>query len=190
MSQRFWNRPVLLVFLGLGLGLLVGIGMMIGTWTALHSSQRAEVMIPPALLHATATHSGESMAIATGPIDEDVEGLFILDYLTGDLQCFVLNPRTYAWGGIFRYNVTQDLGVETGKRPNFAMVTGATNFLRGSAARGVPALSVVYVMDANTGNFAAYGIQWDRTAARAGTPQKGTLTRVAVGRGRALEIRD
>jgi hypothetical protein len=47
MSQRFRNRPVLLVLLGLGLGLLVGIGMMVGTLTAVSSSQNAELMLPP-----------------------------------------------------------------------------------------------------------------------------------------------
>ncbi len=190
MSQRFRNRPILLVLLGLGLGLLVGIGMMVGALTAVSSSQNAELMIPPTLLHATASHSGESMAIATGQIDDDVEGVFVLDYLTGDLQCYVLNPRTFSWGGIFRYNVVQDLGVEPGKKPNFAMVTGGINFLRGSASRAVPAHSVVYVLDANSGNFAAYGVQWDRTAARGGAPQKGTLARIATGKARALEIRD
>ncbi len=32
------------------------------------------------------------MAIATGPIDDDSEGVFFLDYLTGDLQCWFYYP--------------------------------------------------------------------------------------------------
>jgi hypothetical protein len=190
MLKRFRNRPVLFVLFGLGLGLLVGLGMMIGTLTALTSQQSVGLTLPPTLLHATASHSGESMAIATGQIDEEVEGVFILDYLTGDLQCYVLNPRTYTWGGVFKANVVQDLGVEQGKKPNFAMVTGGVNFLRGSASRAVPGMSVVYVIDANTGNFAAYGLQWDRTASRGGVPQQGVLARLAVGKARSVEIRD
>jgi hypothetical protein len=164
--------------------------LMVGTMVALSHSPPTSLALPPTLLHATASHSGESMALATGQIDDDVEGVFILDYLTGDLYCYVLNPRTSQWGGFFRHNVVQDLAVEPGKKPSFAMVTGGINFLRGSAARTVPGLCVVYVLDANTGNFAAYGVQWDRTAARAGTPQKGPLVRIAVGKARALEIRD
>jgi sulfur carrier protein len=65
--------------------------------------------------------------------------------------------------------VVRDLGIEQGKKPNYAMVTGTVVFQRGTAARAVPALCAVYVADANTGNFAAYGLPWDRTAARSGS---------------------
>jgi hypothetical protein len=190
MFKRFRNRPVLFVLLGLGLGLLVGVGMMVGTLTALTHQSAVALTAPPTLLHASASHSGESLALATGQIDDDVEGLFILDYLTGDLQCYVMNPRTQACGGIFKYNVVRDLGIEQGKKPNYAMVTGTVVFQRGTAARAVPALCAVYVADANTGNFAAYGLPWDRTAARSGVPQQGTFALLGVGKARALEIRE
>ncbi|MCL4207572.1 MAG: hypothetical protein KJ000_34235 [Pirellulaceae bacterium] len=190
MLKRFGNRPFLFVLLGLGLGLLVGVGMMVGTLTALTHQPVVSLTPPPTLLHATGSHSGESMALATGQIDEDVEGLFVLDYLTGDLQCYVMNPRTFTWGGVFKYNVVRDLGIEQGKKPNYAMVTGAVVFQRGAAARQTPALCAVYVADANTGNFAAYGLGWDRTAARGGVPQQGTLSLLGVGKARTLEIRE
>ena len=190
MFKRFRNRPVLFVLLGLGLGLLVGVGMMVGTLTALTNQSAVALTVPPTLLHASASHSGDSMALATGPIDSDAEGLFILDYLTGDLQCFVINPRTGQWGGMFKYNVIQDLGVEQGKKPNFAMVTGHADFQRGAATAATPALCAVYVADANTGNFAAYGLMWNRTMARSAALQTGTLIRLGVGKARALEIRE
>ena len=35
-----------------------------------------------------------------GPqVDDDVEGLYTLDFVTGDLQCFVINPRNGQFGG-------------------------------------------------------------------------------------------
>jgi hypothetical protein len=52
MFKRFRNRPVLFVLLGLGLGLLVGVGMMIGTLTALTSQSAVALTAPPTLLHA------------------------------------------------------------------------------------------------------------------------------------------
>ncbi len=196
MSQHFRNRPVLLVLLGLGLGLLVGIGMMVGTLTAVNRPQNAELMLPPSLLHAAASHGGETMAIATGPIDEDVEGLYILDFLTGDLHCYVLNPRMFtqprasAWITSTKHNVVNDLGVQQGKKPDFAMVTGVVNFQRQPGNPLAPAQSAVYVLDVNSGNFAAYGVMWNRTAARAGVAQQAVWRPLAAGKGRALEIRD
>jgi hypothetical protein len=127
--------------------------------------------------------------MATGPIDEEVEGLFTLDYLTGELQCFVINPRNYQWGGVFKANVVSDLGVQQGKKPNYVMVTGMANFQRGAAANA-PAMCAVYVADANTGNFVAYGLSWNRTMARGMAPQAGALVKLGVGKARSLEIRE
>ena len=189
MLRRFRVRPVFLVLLGLGMGLLVGVGMMLGTLTALTSQQDTSLTFPETLLHATASHSGESMAMATGPIDADVEGLFILDYLTGELQCHVIYPRNGTFGGVFRYNVLQDLGVQQGKKPDYVMVTGAADFQRGGAASS-PAMCAVYVADANTGNFAAYSLMWNRTMYRGGAPQQGTFVPLGVGKARTIEIRE
>jgi hypothetical protein len=91
---------------------------------------------------------------------------------------------------MFKYNVIQDLGVEQGKKPNFAMVTGNADFQRGASTAATPALCAVYVADANTGNFAAYGLMWNRTMARSAALQTGTFVRLGVGKARALEIRE
>ncbi len=42
--------------------------------------------MPETVLNASASHGGETFAMATGPVDADVEGLFMLDFLTGELQ--------------------------------------------------------------------------------------------------------
>jgi hypothetical protein len=176
---------------GLSIGLLVGVGMMIGTLTTIYHGPTSEIQVPETILHATASHSGETFAMATGLIDTDVEGLFTLDYLTGDLKCWVLNPRApqVGWVGAFQHNVIADLGVQQGKDPSYVMVTGQANFQRGGAATS-PASCAVYVADANTGNFAAYTIMWNRTLARAGTLQTGMFTPILSGKARTLEIRD
>jgi hypothetical protein len=129
--------------------------------------------------------------MATGLIDTDVEGLFTLDYLTGDLKCWVLNPRApqAGWMGAFQRNIIADLGVQQGKDPNYVLVTGQANFRQGAATVS-PASCAVFVADANTGNFAAYTVMWNRTMARSGAPQRGDITPIASGKARTLEIRD
>jgi len=189
MLRHLHKQSTWMLLVGLAMGLLVGVGMMIGMLAAVRSIPASGSPLAETLLHATASHSGKSMAMATGPIDEEVEGVFILDYLTGDLQCYVINARfPTQWSGMFKYNVIQDLGVEQGKDPNYVMVTGQTQFVRGSGV-ATPAMCTLYVMDANSGNFAAYGLAWNRTAARGPQTQTGTLTRLQQGKARTLEIR-
>jgi hypothetical protein len=142
---------------------------------------------PQVPLRAMATHGSETMAIATGLIDEG-EGLFVLDYVTGDLFCFVLNPRANSkFNARYHANVVSVLGVEQGKKPNFVMVTGGMDFLRG-AALARPGNCVVYVADTITGNFAAWGVPWNRTSAQQGRPQQGALVLLDVGKARNLEV--
>ncbi len=189
MLQQMRKQSTWMLLAGLAMGLLIGVGMMVGTLVAVRSAPSAGLTLPETLLHATASHSGKSMAMATGLVDEEVEGLFILDYLTGDLQCYIINPRyPTQWSGLYKYNVLRDLGAEQGKEPNYVMVTGQTQFVRGTSA-ATPALCVVYVMDANSGNFAAYGLGWNRTAFRSPQVQTGTLTLLQAGKARTLEIR-
>ncbi len=189
MLRHLRTHSAWMLLAGLAMGLLVGVGMMIGTLTALRTAPATGLAPPETLLHASASHSGKSMAMATGMVDEESEGVFILDYLTGDLQCYVMNPRTFTWSGMFKSNVIQDLGVQQGKEPNYVIVTGQTQFLRGTGVQ-TPAMCVVYVMDANTGNFAAYGLAWNRTMARGTQVQTDTLRLLQTGKARTLEIRD
>jgi hypothetical protein len=191
MSRLLNKRPVVMLLVGLTMGLLVGAGMMIGTLTTIGRSSGPQAQVPETILHATASHSGKSFAMATAWIDNEIEGLFTLDYLTGDLKCWVMNPRnpSLGWTGGFQHNVIADLGVQQGKEPNYVMVTGQANFVRGGA-QTTPANSVVYVADANTGNFAAYTIYWNQTMGRTGALQQGPFQRIATGKARTLEIRD
>ncbi len=190
MFKRFTKRSGLWV--GIGLGLLVGVGMMVGTLVAVHWQSETQLLLPETALYATGATGGKSMAVATGPIDSDMEGLFTLDFLTGDLQCFVMYTKgvlAYKFGGAFKTNVIKDLGIGKAKAPSFLMVTGQTNFLRGGGADR-PALSVVYVIDENTGRFAAYGLLWNTGNAAGGIAQGGQLRLLQVGKVRSIDLRD
>ncbi len=184
VGWRFVDRPWLMLGAGLTMGLLVGVGMVIGVLYGIQY-RTANIPFPATILNATASHGGKTMALATGPIHQDVEGLFVLDFLTGELQCSVLNPRTGQLGGLYRHNVVQDLGVEAGKQPSYLMVTGVAN-MRNSAGNFTPAKSVVYVADANTGAYAAYLLPWNRAASQYNFAQANPM--ILMGRGSARSI--
>jgi hypothetical protein len=186
-------KAALLVGVGLAMGLLVGVGMVFGAMFAIvaqlgHASNeggsRPLITLPETALHAVATDAGDTFSIATGPIDDEVEGLFTLDFLTGDLQCLVVNPRTAAWS-VFRYNVLADLGTRPGgKAAQLLMVTGmwSTRVLGAGATR--PANSVVYVADAVSGNVGVYAVPWNRSIPATGRTQEGALVQVGLGKAR------
>jgi hypothetical protein len=190
MFKLFARRPLWMLSAGLLLGLCTGVGMLIGVLVAVSWQPSSGLSWPETRLHASASHSGETFAMATGALDPDAEALFMLDYLTGDLQCWGVSPRlgTPALSG--KINVLPALGVEEGKKPNYVMVTGGANFMRGAEAGANPGSCVVYVADANTGNFVAFGAFYNRTALRAGVAQTVLFKAIGSGKARALAIRD
>ena len=66
MLRHLHKRSTWMLLAGLAMGLLVGVGMMIGTLVAVRSAPATGLSLPETLLHATASHSGKSMAMATG----------------------------------------------------------------------------------------------------------------------------
>ncbi len=178
------NKTVLAFVAGTAVGLLVGVGMLIGAMATRQSAgNNGFFPLPETMLHAAATDSTENFAVATGPIDENAEGVFLLDSLTGDLQCTVLNFRTAKFTSFFRTNVLKDLGVE-GKKPEFLLVTGVVQFRTGGTTR--PARCVAYVVDATTGRYAAYGVPWSTNQNR---PLIGALGLLDIQDARTAAIR-
>jgi hypothetical protein len=175
-----------LALAALGGASFMGVGMVLGIGLAGRlSSQPAGTQPPSAavtlagqqameqILHASTAASGESFALATGLIDQDAEGVYLLDFATGELKCMVLNHLTRQFSATFATNVTRELGVA--KNPSYLMVTGEMSFPRGGGMMR-PALSVVYVVDSSTGNMVAYGIPWHRNVGSVvGQPQIGPL---------------
>ncbi len=92
-------------------------------------------------------------------------------------------------GGMFKHNVVADLGVERGKKPSYLMVTGRAAF-RVRAGGFRPADSLVYVVDANTGNFAAYALPWSNQAATQGVGQVAPMKLMGKGKARSVEIQE
>ncbi len=141
-------------------GLIVGLNVS-GIW-------------PQIPLHAVATHGQENFAICTAPMDMDVEAVFVLDYVTGDLKAAVLNIQTRRFNTLYEYNVTQDLPAPNTKNPHYRIVSGEIN-IRQVVTAGPLARSVVYVAETTRGQMVAYGIPWLPGRGSSANPFKGSL---------------
>jgi len=155
---------------------LLGGAFLIGRWTTDSDTRTAGGGLqnfPVELLQASATHGGTNMAVCTGRIDEESDGFFALDYTTGDLKCWVYNPRFKAFTGLFATNVVQFLG-SPGKNPEYLLINGrvdppAANSTTRSAG------SVIYVVDVKMGQFVAFEIPWDRSLRNTGAQQANAM---------------
>lgn len=183
-SPRPHRQLALAVVAGsLTTAILCGAALAVGLWLG-----KQETPQIPAPLFAAAAASTENMAVATGPVSRDAEGIFFLDFITGDLQCLVYYPRAGGFGARYFTNVLPALG-GGGKNSKYLMVTGqATTTATSGGPR--PGASLVYVTDVTTGLFAAYAVPWDQTAESGGRMQSGPLVPVGGGPIRNYQLRD
>ena len=174
----------------LAIGLLVGLAIGGGMW-------------PDTPMHAVATDRVDSFAIATGPVDDETEAVYGLDFLTGTLKAAVVSNTTRVkYQAVYQANIHADLAgvielmnqtirtenqgrgrgaqprpeVQIPQNPRYMMVTGVADIRRGAVARMRPARSLVYIAEANTGIVMAYVLPWDQAAHAANQPTAGGLT--------------
>lgn len=173
MFQRVCNHTALLV-----VGMVAGAALT-ASWHGLTTAPRAM---------ATATHGSDNFAIATGLVDDGIEALYFLDFLTGDLRAATVSRRNAQFTGFFRYNVLGDFGGIV-DQPKFLMVTGQADIPRGRGTAQI-GKSLIYVAEASSGQVAAYALPFNSTLNAAGAPQVGTFIRVAHGSFRDVYVRD
>ena len=196
--KRFHNfryqRRTMWLLAGMLMGVAVGIGAAAVLTLVNRQSGSEPALARPAgwpqglPLNAATACTSESLAIATGRVDDDVEGFFTLDFITGDLQCFVMNPRLGKFVGWFKTNVTNQLPVEKGKKPQYLLATGDWS-PAGFATNQRPAGCVIYVADANTGMFAAYTFPWVKGAASTGITQSTPMLPLDGNKARNIVLR-
>jgi hypothetical protein len=177
----------------LAMGLLLGLGLggtlAGGIWIGKYSPDAVAMAgLQDLRLKAVASHGTDTFAIATGAIDDELEGLYTLDFLTGDLNCFVINPRTGNFAGWFHANVANVLKVERGKKPSYLIATGLIN-ATGGGGGGRPAASLCYVADANTGQVAAFTFPWVKAATSAGAAQATEMRALGPWKARNVDLR-
>lgn len=165
------HRPVVWGVLGVLIGALLG------------------SLCPHAPLHATATDRYDTFAIATGILDEGVEAVYFLDFLTGDLKAAVLSrnipPRFNAF---FQRNILNDLGIDPTRNPRYLVVTGMNDLRRGGS-RLRPSIGCCYIAEITSGRVAAYTIPWDANRHASGQGQTGTIVLLDVNQFRTAAVR-
>ena len=130
----------------------------------------------PAFLESAS--GGKQLSLATGRIEDGIEGIFGVDHLTGDLFCWVLNPTTGELASTFRVNVATALGVDGDA--DYVMCTGLMDFRGGRTGGDRISHSVVYVADGNTGNVAGFSLIYDAQALSRGNASAGELKQIAT----------
>lgn len=135
----------------------------------------ASALWPAASMHAVATDRQDNFAICTGPVDDNFEAVYLLDFLTGNLTASVLSPVSYKFNAMFTANVNVDLGVDTSKNPKYVMVTGLANLRKGGGGNVQPGASVLYVAELTSGKVAAYAIPWAKGAQQSNIAQSNRM---------------
>lgn len=175
--------------------ILVGV-TIIASCTAAYFAGRNAQLAPPAAAWldslpitqtAASANKPNAFSIATGQASDDAEGVFVLDHNSGLLQCNVIYPRTARFMAQFTTNVGDALGT-SGKAGDYLMVTGTVNFPRASNRPAAP--TIVYVLDTATGDFACYGIPFDRAAVATNRAQQGALILLHTGKANPVIDRD
>ncbi|MGB7347829.1 MAG: hypothetical protein WBD20_26630 [Pirellulaceae bacterium] len=138
-------------------------------------------------IDATAAVASEKFSMATGSVGESGEGLFVLDHNSGLLQCAVMYPRAAQFMALFTVNVSEALATG-GKGGQYIMATGALDFPSTSARPAAPL--VIYVLDTATGNYACYGVPFNRAAVNANKPQQGGMILLGTGTANPIADRD
>ena len=173
MFQRFCNHAAVLV-----LGLFLGGAVMAG-WYGVGQGTP---------VHAVATHGQSNFAIATGPVEDRVEALYFLDFLTGDLRAAVVSRRTGEFVAFFERNIQQDFA-SGAKNPKYLMVTGVADLPRGRASTQI-GTSLIYIAEATSGQVCAYALPFNSSLNAAGKPQRGGLELIASGSFRTTAVRE
>lgn len=185
-SQRTQARLAVFGLVAIG---MVG-GLLAAQWMGGRSVEPTAFAAPNPLIWDSAA-SGKKVSMATGLIDEQVEGLFALDHETGNLFCWVINPRNGQPLGQFTAVVPNDMGLAVGGEKDYVLTTGRMVFQGGRGGNARPANCVAYVAEGNSGKVIGYTMSWSQALANRNTAQAGNLQAFFSGTVRgALAARD
>lgn len=195
MKQIFTRGSLAFLLAGAVLGVVFSAGFLAGSGLVQFNKQAEapRMLTPEMVLRAEGACGGDKIGVATGPVAEGQEGLFALDYATGDLFCWVLNPR-FGPGFQAQYmtNVQEHLGVKKGEPADYVITTGKID--NSGTAVGANALKpadcVCYVADGNTGRVAGFSFKFSRSRQNQGGMQEGELLKVCEGLTRGNIQRD
>ena len=163
-------------------GLAAGTGYLGARIGAQHASSHLEAN--PMVLKAETAASADQMSMVTGIIENGVHGSFVLDHVTGELSCWLMNVKTGEIAAKYVFDVGAVLNPAKRGEADYVMVSGFMDFQIGRSSGDRNASTVVWVGDGNTGNVVALTVQYNRqnlagriiqldtAATRAGIPQR------------------
>jgi len=114
----------------------------------------------PAL--AVATDRSAKFALVTGPAGPvNMEGVFLLDFLTGNLQGHVLNSRVGKFTRSYYRNIAADFNLDPKTEAQWAIVSGQGQL---AASRGTSwGNCLIYVAELTSGKVIAYAYPYTET---------------------------
>ena len=182
-----WEKWALIVMAAVTLGSISTAAYFAGRSAQMSRFEGTSLQELFPTIDAAAAMTSEKFSMATGPLSGDAEGLFMLDHNSGLLQCSVIYPRLGRFLGNFSINVTEALP-SGGKGGQYMIATGLANFPSSSSRPA--AQSVVYVLEATSGDYACYGIPFNRAAMNAGKAQQMPMVLISKGSANPLIDRD
>lgn len=115
--------------------------------------------------YATTADRDSNFAMVTIPvgtsaagISDPMDGMFILDFHTGQLMGAVLNRQNGKFANLYRRDLAKDFSVDPQATPHYAIVTGYAQLA--SQANLTFASGVVYVGELSSGKVIAYAFPW------------------------------
>ena len=117
-------------------------------------------VLPRERVMAVATDRNDQFAMATCTVSAIAgqEGIFVIDFLTGQLKGAVLNKSNGKFTQFYYRNLAQDFKIDPTAEPRFAFVTGRANL---PSARGIQiGASVLYIAELSSGTVACYGYDY------------------------------
>ena len=118
---------------------------------------------PHEAAYAVTADRDSQFAMATVGVNliDPIDGVFVLDFLTGSLRGAVLNRQRGIFTMFYYRNLAQDFKVDPQADPHYAFVTGAAQM----AGQGGVTFSsgVIYVGELSSGKIACYAFPWRET---------------------------
>jgi hypothetical protein len=113
--------------------------------------------------YAVATDRDAQFAMCTLQVSiiDPIEGIFVLDFLTGSLKGAVINRQGGVFTTYYYRNLAADFNVDPKTEPHYAIVSGQAQL---PAASGTtPASSLIYIGELTSGKVIAYAFPWKET---------------------------
>ena len=148
--------------------MLAGVGAFIGNTLSQNDPQ-------PLQLNASTISNDDDVTISTGLVDKNASGLYILDHVNGELQCWLFDQNSGEIVGTFRTNVFEDIRLRDIKNPKFLM---AVNYIvpnETKKATSRTGMSTCFVAETVSGKIATYQVAYDKKTLLSGRNQSGPL---------------